>query len=598
MKSLIVLWEKLADESASRCCTCATLDRKTVLGRIKHEGISFLTISLPNFGKDFQKSLDQGYVSRNLFSGFAYQAGLPRFLGGFLDRVFDRNSGVLLDDPCIDAILSIRQLTLMFGKILLPCTPYRDRKAMRGYLECEQDVRRNDASLSKRNLSDFDRISSLLFRDAFLSIDREIYAGALIPKHGPGSTSEGTLGNKKYNQKTWPARLNNSFPIWDFLIPNARFSEHLEDVDILEPGSEIPAKVITVPKTLKTPRIIAKEPVAMQYAQQSVLPLILNALDRDDFLSNVIGFDDQSPNQRLALEGSLSGDLATLDLSEASDRVSNQLVLRLFRNNRLLRDAIQDSRSRKADVLGKTVRLAKFASMGSALCFPVEAMVFTTLIFIGIERELNTTLDSRTVKQFKNRVRVYGDDIIVPVNYVQSVVDVLSAFGSKVNVDKSFWTGTFRESCGKEYYAGFDVSIVKVRNNFPTHRKHATEVISMISLRNQLYWSGYWQTCKWLDERIRDLIRHFPVVLPSSPVHGRQSCLGFETQRIGDKLHDPQVKGYVVSSIIPKDNLDGYGALLKFFLKRGGLPSADRKHLERAGRPHAVSIKLRWASAI
>ena len=176
---------------------------------------------------------------------------------------------------------------------------------------------------------------------------------------------------------------------------------------------------------------------------------------------------------------------------------------------------------------------------------------------------------------------------------VHSVVHSLEHFGAKVGADKSFWIGRFRESCGKEYYEGHDVSIVKVRRMFPTTRKHVPEVISLVSLSNQLFEAGCWGTVKWLDDYILGLIKFFPVVSSSSPALGRVSFLGYESQGEHETLHRPFVKGYVVSSRIPRDHLDGYGAMLKFFLKRGGQPSVDGRHLERAGRPHAVDIKLR-----
>lgn len=520
--------------------------------------------------------------------------------GGFLERVFDRDSGRLLPDPCIDAILAIRQLTLMFSKISLPCSDARTKIAMREYVECEQDVREFDAKRTQAMLDDFKRISNLLYTNVMTEVDRNIYYMKDVnPKHGPGATADKLLGNQKFNQSTWTARLEQILPSGEMLLPNWRFYADLEKVDILEPGAEIPVKVISVPKTLKSPRIIGVEPTAMQYAQQSVLPLILDAMRRDDSLRRIVGFDDQSPNQRLAMEGSLNKGTATLDLSEASDRVSNQLVRVMLQQWPHLHMAVDACRSRKAVVPGHgEVRLAKFASMGSALCFPMEAMVFTTLIFLGIEQGLNRPLSRRDIQYFSDKVRVYGDDIIVPVDFVRSVVMTLEAFGSQVNHSKSFWTGNFRESCGKEYFMGHDVSIVKVRQEFPTQRKHASRIISLVALRNQLYFAGYWRTCEWLDDEIRKIIVHFPVVLPSSPVLGRHSFLGFETQLVGRDLHNPLVRGWVVSSRIPPDFLDGPGALLKFFLKRGGLPSVDRRHLERAGRPHAVDIKLRWSSSI
>jgi hypothetical protein len=495
----------------------------------------------------------------------------------------------------------------MFSKILLPCSDARTRGAMRDYVECEKEVRISDLERSQLNRADFKRVSDLLFRRLFSSMENHIYAGDIRPKHGPGATADKLSGNSKYLLSTWTDRLEEIFPAGEFLIPNWSYFDQYTDVDHLEPGAEMPVRVIPVPKTQKTPRVIAIEPTAMQYVQQGVLELFLETLrSRDhkgrrrfDSLHRFLGFDDQIPNQEMAKKGSLDGSLATLDLSEASDRVSNQLVRDLVSNFRYLHAAIDASRSRKADVPGQgIVRLAKFASMGSALTFPVEAMVFLTIIFIGIEKELNVPLDPKTITRFVGQVRVYGDDIIIPVEYVQSVVRELETFGFRVNTGKSFWTGGFRESCGRDYYSGEDVSVVRVRQLFPTQRQHATEVISIVSLRNQLYYAGYWATVKWLDEYITKVIRHFPHVLPSSPVLGRHSFLGYQAERSDEFLHSPLVRGYVISAVPPSDELDGHGALLKFFLKRGEEPSADERHLRRAGRPHVVKIKLRWASAV
>jgi hypothetical protein len=599
----------MASECAIRCRTSADLDIKTVEARSYHEGLSFLTITLPELGKAIQKWLDLEQVDRMMVTNFSFHQGLPRFLGGFLDLVFDRSSGALLDNPNIDAILSLRQLTLMFGKILLPTTQARYEEAMQDFVGCEQEVRIGDATRSTIDLDRFRDMSTMLFGQLFTVLDREIYYGdALIPKHGPGATADRMIGNEKYNQRTWPKRLEKYFPAGEMLLPNWRYYDQLDEIDFLEPEAEIPTRVIAVPKTLKTPRIISAEPVAMQYCQQAVQLLIRDLvrvagkhpdMRQSSYLSQMIGLDDQVPNQDLAQEGSFTGALATLDLSEASDRVSNQLVRAMLSNWPHLHGAVDACRSRKADVPTQSViRLSKFAPMGSALCFPIEAMVFLTMIFIGIDSASNVPLSRKDVKSFAGKVRVFGDDIIVPKEYVHTVVRSLEHFGAKVNVNKSFWNGKFRESCGKEYYDGHDVSIVKVRREFPSSRQDANEVISLVALRNHLYWHGYWSTVKWLDSRIRKVLKYFPTVLPSSPLLGRESVLGFETQKMHPHLHSPLAKGYVVHSPIPENPLDDVGALTKFLIDQSGLPSADKRHLERSGRPSAVGIKLRNSSPI
>jgi len=617
MKSLMSLVRVILEELGDQCRTSTTHDLEYVMSRIEHEGLSFLGIILPTFGKDLQRALDQGWVDRSLFLPFrkkGRRGDLPAFLSGFLGLVFDRNTGLLLDEPSIDAIFAIRQFTLMWEKILLPSSDERVNSAMLGYLKCEQDVKASDAMLQSSQKDHFVAVSSRLFGQTFAEVDQQIFYGQIVPKHGPGSTADKLLGNEKFQQCEWTSRLEEYFPSGEFLLPSWRYHHDLANVDILEPGAERPVRVISVPKTLKTPRIIAVEPTATQYVQQGIAEAFVKSIDRDDFLSTLIGFDDQNPNREMALKGSMDGTLATLDLSEASDRVSNQHVRLLFSHHPHLSGGVDACRSRKADVFvngeHKIVRLAKFASMGSALTFPIEAMVFTTIIFMGIENALSRRLTRKEMKRFAGRVRVFGDDIIVPVDYVQPVLEVMRTFGYVVNPNKSFWTGKFRESCGKEYYAGHDVSIVKVRRVLPeksmridkiqklrfrARQERVQEIISTVSLRNQLYKAGMWQTCRFLDDLLGNVLRHYPAIAEESPVLGRVSFSGYDNQKTHRHLHSPLVKGYVVSPSIPSDPLDGTGALLKYFLKRSDLPFADRKHLERAGRAESLDMKLRWA---
>jgi len=634
LKSLTSLWSCTASELAVRCYTSAALDIKTVECRVEHEGLSFLAITLASYGKAIERWLERGFVDPSDATEFRFGSrltGLPPFLGGFLGRVFDVASGVLLDTPSIEAIYSLRQLTLMFGKIALPDQPSnglvslkgnrqvvskeRERRAMVDFVQCENDVRADNARLFPHDWEEFGRIADLLYDELFLKVSSDITLGKLIPKHGSGSVADKLTSNGKWNQRTWPARLRQYFPPEEFLVTNEkpeRVSQLHNELNIIEPGAEIPVKVISVPKTLKTPRIIAIEPAAMQYVQQSILRSFRDHLGEDDILSKMIGIEDQDPNRSMARVGSLTGDLATLDLSEASDRVSMQHVVNLLGRHSALHGAVMSCRSTKAAVRGHgVIPLSKFASMGSALCFPVEAMVFLTVIFVGIQKELRTPLCRDSIRSYLGRVRVFGDDIIVPRDNVLSVVHELENFGFRVNVRKSFWTGRFRESCGREYYDGEDVSIVRVRKVLPQRRQDATGVVTTVALRNQAYWAGLWRTASWLDTYLGKLLREYPNVGPDSPVLGRESVLGYQFSTIDPNTHGPIVKGYSVRAKSPIDNLDGEGALLKCLignpeeLSRNDrerllksqlfdVASVDDEHLERSGRPEHVSIKLGW----
>ncbi len=592
MKSLMLLWKEVADQYATWCCTSATRDYEEVTRRVEHEGESFLTITLPQFCKDFEQSLAAERVAPSSFAGWRKKGSLPLFLGGFFELVFDRDTAALRLDCDIEAIRAIRQLTLLFGKILLPTSEARTRNAYKSYIETEKEVKAFDAT--RPNLSDFRRVARKLFGPMLASLDVSVRDYQLVPKHGPGSTADRISGNQKYVQLTWTERLESEFPYGEYCIPNWRYSNRLDDVNFLDPGSEVPVKVIAVPKTLKTPRIIAMEPVAMQYAQQAVARELTLLLETDSNMGGQIGFRDAEINRSLAEIGSRDGSFATLDLSEASDRVSNQLVRAIFGTG-YTSHAIQACRSQKADVPGfGEIRLAKFASMGSALTFPIEAMVFLTIVYLAIEKVDQRQTTPSLVREMSGLVRVFGDDIIVPVRYATSVIQELEAYGFKVNTAKSFWTGMFRESCGAEYFAGQDVSVARCRRVFPESRRDAQEILSATSLRNQLYERGLWNAVKELDIRIGKLIRYFPTVQITSPVVGRMSHLGYDIERTSPDLHRPEVKGYVVKAPIPASSLDGEYALLKCFLHEGEDPLAV-DHLERQGRPDAVYLKLRWA---
>lgn len=614
MKSLMFLWRVVAEDLATQIHTSATRDYKTVTSRVKTEGDSFLTITLPSVANALERGLEEGFWDPALCSSFKHRRGLPQFLGGFLDLVFDRDTGRLLDAPSVDAIFAVRQLSLMYKKILLPCSDARVRGAMDGFVQCEMEVSDwNWYSDSQR--SAFRRMSSLLFADVLTDVEHALYEGELIPRHGPGATADGLRGNKKYSQVEWPRRLEDVFSYIEYALPNFRHHGEVEGVTFLEPEAERPVRVISVPKTLKTPRIIAIEPTCMQFMQQAISNRLVQDLESkhigfrghkaENLSYGFLGFSQQDPNRIMAKEGSHSGELATLDMSEASDRVSNQHVVDLFRSWPYLSDAVQAVRSTKADVDGwGVIPLAKYASMGSALTFPVEAMVFLTVVFMGLEKMARRQFTKKDIRSFKGKVRVYGDDIIIPNDSVSFVITELEGFGFRVNSNKSFWKGKFRESCGGDYYDGEWVTPVYVRRSTPRSRSDVDEVVSFVSFRNQLYQAGLWTAARRLDAVVEGVLPHFPTIHSTSPLLGRHSFLSYQVDRMSNVTHSPIVRGYEARYTMPHSELDGIGALYKCLLllhQRGELQlswlypeSTDSEHLKRAGRGRAAGLKLVW----
>jgi len=440
-----------------------------------------------------------------------------------------------------------------------------------------------------------------------------IYRGELSPKHGPGKTSDRLDGNQKWTLPTWHERLEPLFPYVEYAVPSHSYWEQQFRTKFLLPEDEPPAKLTAVPKTHLTPRLISIEPTCMQYIQQAISIPLRAMLERDKLAKHFVGFEEQWPNQAMAQIGSEDGSLATLDLSEASDRVPNWLVEDLFQDFPHFSEGIEACRSQTVRLpSGDVIRLQKFASMGSALTFPIEAMVFTAVVLEGIVRASESRLNPGTLMRYRDMVRVYGDDIIVPTDMAEIAIDSLEAFGFKVNRNKSFWTGGFRESCGKEYWNGLDVSIVRFRKKLPTSRHDVDEIVSTSATRNLLYKAGMYGLASVLDDLLLEVLQGFyPWVAETSPILGRIHHSGlYQIDDWDEKLHSPVVRGWRVKPKIPENEIDGAPALLKVFSRSGQhkaaewgefrinqygmrelLMSEDPDHLRRSGRPHVVSIK-------
>lgn len=295
-------------------------------------------------------------------------------------------------------------------------------------------------------------------------------------------------------------------------------------------------RVTTVPKSAKTNRVIAIEPDMNMYVQKGIGGVIRRRLRR-------VGIDlnDQSRNQELALEGSLTGRLATIDLSSASDTIANGLVEMLLPPD--WNAAIQLSRSPLGTLpTGEKLLYQKVSSMGNGFTFELESLIFWSLVSSVVDLYAATD----------RRVAVYGDDIIVSVDVYDRVVELLSVCGFSTNAKKSFATGKFRESCGKHYFSGHDVTPFYIR-------KAVDSPVRSIWLANSIRRYArkgmpYGMDSKWLPSytsvletipkfwrvpRIPDslgdiaLIGDFDEVLPSRVSYQMEGwkCIGFAEKR-------------------------------------------------------------------
>lgn len=444
-------------------------DMMTIMSRVEHEGISFLTITLPTFGKEFERSLSQGCVDSTCFQSFRKHGAIPSFLKGMLSQVFDQDTGGILDEEKIDPniIEGIRQIAYTFKKLRLDCSPERVTATLRNFIQTEYDL--NEAIITKELLQDFLEVSHLLWDPLFSDIN----VTDLEPRHGPGATAERISGNQKFHWRFWHKRIEPYFPLLDTAYTLGSYgSEEFDDVTLVDEDMEQPVRVTPVPKTQKGPRIIAIEPCCMQYAQQAIRRVLYSTLESVRMTKGHVNFTDQSINQRLAMRASRDDSMATLDLSDASDRVILSLAQHMFDGNPDLQDAILACRSKRAEMPDGTVigPLSKFASMGSALCFPVESMYFYTICVVALLKKRKLPVTTRNIYDATRCVYVYGDDIIVPSAYAMDVTAALRYCGFSLNVSKSFLSGPFRESCGGDFFCGVDVRphFIKKVPNEPT----------------------------------------------------------------------------------------------------------------------------------
>jgi len=578
-------------------------DLVTIRSRVKSEGLSFLTITLPLFCRDLERALANGAIDSSMFRNFRKIGAIPAFLQGMLSQLFDRETGGVNDDfddsPTI--VEGVRQICLAFKKIEVDCTPERTAAAFSSFTEIERSLQTYSAS--REDVERFISVSSILWDGALVDINPL----ECRPQHGPGATAEGISGNQKYLWRNWHDRLEPYFPLIDSAYPIGipLDAPELNVVTIVLPEQEQPVRVISVPKTLKSPRIIAIEPVCMQYAQQGLRDVLYHVIETAEFSAGHVNFRDQSINQRLAIIASKTGRLATIDLSDASDRVPRSLALEMFRSNPALRDAIDACRSTRAKLPDGSIidPLFKFASMGSALCFPVEAMYFYTICVVACLEAAELPVNRRNCFTVSRGIHIYGDDIIVPSMYAMTVLDNLRKYNCKVNANKTFVSGSFRESCGTDAYKGYEVTPTYVRKLHPENRQQADRIISRVATANSFYKKGYWQTARLMFEQLEKLIGPLPYVSENSPGLGRTSFLGMRSiERWGKKYQQFEVNCLVPRPIYRTDRLEGYGALMKSFLNlealKNPLVSRDALHLEHSARHGAVALKRRWIPSL
>jgi hypothetical protein len=280
-----------------------------------------------------------------------------------------------------------------------------------------------------------------------------------------------------------------ALPVFRDCNRGTRWADHFGDSG-LEPRLVRGNVLFTVPKNATIDRVAAKEPDLNMFLQKGLGNQIRLCLRR-------VGIDlnDQTRNQELARVGAVTGSLATLDLSSASDSVTVELVRAVMPPDWFY--YLDTFRSEETQVKGDWHVNEMFSSMGNGFTFELESLLFfaiarTTAYFAGV----------------RGSISVYGDDIIAPTEMVIDLISALSFCGFSTNQEKSFWEGPFRESCGAHWHGELNVTPFFIRRPFGS-------ISDLILTLNQLTsWSS--RVLNVVDPRYEAIIWKYAEFIPDS----------------------------------------------------------------------------------
>lgn len=533
-------------------------DYSTLVERVADEGLSFVTKTLPRLGKSFDEALDSGrLVPPRAFSKVRGSQTIPTFMSGMFSLLFDSSGTLVREDPA--AVCDIRQVLFMFYKYELPYSAKDEKRVIDSFLQ-------NEDVLSGTDLDSVDLSTESLVASEILS---DFDPKDIIPRHGPGAVSTGERLEQKWNFSRLYQAIHQVFPYYEyFVVGGAReLIDRVSWYRSLQREFAGCAKVVLVPKDSRGPRLISCEPLEYQWIQQGVGRKLMSHLERHRLTQGRINFADQRINRDLAQRSSVHGQYCTLDLKDASDLVSLEAIRKMFPPSfvRVL-EATRSTSTKLPD--GRVVALKKFAPMGSALCFPVEALFFWIICLVAVSKRLGVHY-----RDAAPNVYVYGDDIIVPTICYDSVVSALESVGLRVNESKCCSRGSFRESCGMDAFAGVDVTPTRISTRWSREPSSGSVLSAYSAYANQFAQKGYNYTAEAIWRWLRGPHGNIPYGVPGSgypcrhaesvlDAHIRNTNMGFKSRF----NRDLQRVEYRVRVLMPRHRptiLDSWHRLLR-----------------------------------
>ena len=498
-------------------------DLSRLLTLVKSRGIRVFLVDLAAAGKHFDRCLANSKYELSglpLTKRFSNRVVIPKFLRGLYLLVFHED-GCLRTDYDVQAVFLIRQVLLGAKKATVPCSFESTEQEVLSWFEVDRSlpepdrfwlsetVELDDALAEEYNgflnskvyaprVASMDTVKRIRLSACLANLDKVsgIVTATLGPydpsdwrfRHGPGAVSDITGPSNKFAWTGWSERLELEYPIADYGFHSySTWADRCRRREIIS-SQELFSRMVAVPKSYSNPRLIAAEPAANMWCQQNLWHY-MDERSKATWLGSFVRFHDESLNQRLCTSGSVTGALATLDLSSASDCVSCHLVGQLFRGNPRLLKCLRASRTHQVQQLltpkvPELVDLRKFSTMGNACTFPVESFTFLSIALACVLTVRGKPVTLGEIRRLENEVSVYGDDIIVPVECRELLVEALEVLHFKVNSKKSYWNGNFRESCGVDSFHGTNVTPVYWKTFYDGGGE---SLASVIGTSNNLY---------------------------------------------------------------------------------------------------------------
>lgn len=414
------------------------------------------------------------------------------------------------------ALRALRQVCYCFYKLNIPHTDEQEAKTLADFVTVDREL-----SFTTETLDPVSKIIQKQARHIICRVLANADPRSGIPKHGPGAVATGEKLPEKHHFKRDYTRLTSVFPLDEWFFCNqSHVCDSLQELQAMETLEVGTAKVVLVPKDSRGPRLISCEPLEYQWIQQSLNRVLVDTIESHPLTKGHVNFTDQEVNRNLALRSSLSYDWVTLDMKEASDRVSCNLVQSLFPATWW--EHLFASRSAATQLPSKrVVQLQKFAPMGSAVCFPVEALIFWAISVSTLMITQNLPLRKAATK-----VYVYGDDIICDANYHGVIRSIMPKFDLMLNDSKCCVAGPFKESCGMDAYLGIPVTPTKIRSTW-CDALEPSMIASYVDYSNEFYRCNMFESALFLEEQVQALFtarRRDPIPTVSSE---DPSCIAF-----------------------------------------------------------------------